>query len=85
MGNESNSIACSKLIEIKGCDEPTTTKQGKQYAVDTSKEPRVIFKDAIGNAREMKFKRNCTITLTQEKIFYNRDDVEIKPATITQT
>ncbi len=80
---ESNSIACSKLIDIRGCEQPKTTKQGKQYTVDTAKDPRILFKDAIGNAREMKFKRNCTFTITQEKIFYNRDDVEIKPATIT--
>ncbi|HJU14423.1 MAG TPA: hypothetical protein VJ792_08220 [Candidatus Nitrosotalea sp.] len=60
-----------------------TTKQGKQYIVDTSKEPRIIFKDSNGNAREMKFKRNCTVTITHEKILYNRDDVEIKPAVLT--
>lgn len=82
-GTESNSIACSKLIDVRGFQEPKATKQGRQYAVDTAKEPRILFKDAIGNAREMKFKRNCTITITQEKIFYNREDVEIKPATIT--
>lgn len=80
---ESNSIACSKLIEVKGCQESATTKQGKQYIIDTSKEPRIIFKDAVGNAREMKFKRNSTITITPEKILYNRDDVEIKPAALT--
>ncbi len=81
-GNESNSIGCSKLIDIKGCEGPKTTKQGRQYVIDTSNEPKVTFKDSIGNAREMKFKRNCTITITQEKILYNREDVEIKPATI---
>lgn len=81
--SESNSIACSKLIDIKGCDAPKVTKQGKQYAVDASKEPKVIFKDAVGNAREMKFKRNCTFTITQEKILYNREDVEIKPFALT--
>lgn len=83
-GMESNSIACSKLIEVKGCSEAKMTKFGKQYVVETAKEPRVVFKDAVGNAREMKFKRNCTITITHEKILYNRDDVEIKPATLTQ-
>ncbi|MDE1830408.1 MAG: hypothetical protein KGI25_08805 [Thaumarchaeota archaeon] len=82
-GTESNSVGCSKLIEIKGCAEPKMTKQGKQYVVDTSKEPKIIFKDAIGNAREMKFKRNCTVTITHEKILYNREDVEIKPVTLT--
>lgn len=81
-GTESNSIACSRLIDLKDCGDPKTTKQGKQYAVDTSKEPRVLFKDGIGNGREMRFKHNCTITITHEKILYNRDDVEIKPATI---
>ncbi len=83
-GLESNSIACSMLIEVKGCQDPKLTKLGKQYAVDTTKEPRIIFKDAIGNAREMKFKRNCTVTITHEKILYNRDDVEIKPASLAQ-
>ena len=82
-GTESNSIACAKLIDLKGCQESVTTKQGKQYIVDTSKEPRIIFKDSNGNAREMKFKRNCTVTITHEKILYNRDDVEIKPAVLT--
>ena len=81
-GTESNSIGCSKLIDVKGCQEPRTTKQGKQYLVDASKDPRILFKDAIGNGREMKFKRNCTITITNEKILYNREDVEIKPAVI---
>lgn len=80
---ESNSIGCSKLIDVKDCQEPKTTKQGKQYSIDVIKEPRILFKDTVGNGREMKFKRNCTITITNEKIFYNRDDVEIKPASIT--
>ena len=80
---ESNSVGCSKLIDIKGLDAPKVTKTGKQYTVDTSKEPKIIFKDAIGNGREMKFKRNSTVTITNEKILYNRDDVEIKPFTVT--
>ncbi len=81
--SESNSIGCSKLINVKDCQESKATKQGKQYSIDVTKEPRILFKDTIGNGREMKFKRNCTITITPEKIFYNRDDVEIKPAVIT--
>lgn len=80
---ESNSIACAKLIDIKGCDEPKVTKQGKQYAADTSKDPKIIFKDSNGNAREMRFKKNSTFTITSEKILYNREDVEIKPFALT--
>ena len=82
---ESNSIGCSKLIEVTGCQESKSTKLGKQYVVDAGKGPRIIFKDSVGNAREMKFKRNCTVTITHEKILYNREDVEIKPATPPQT
>ena len=82
-GNESNSIACSKLIELRGCQESMMTKKGKHYIVDTAKDPRVLFKDGIGNGREMRFRRNSTITITSEKILYNREDVEIKPATLT--
>lgn len=82
MSSESNSIGCSKLIDIRDCQGPKETKQGKQYLVDVAKEPRILFKDAIGNGREMKFKRNCTVTITSERILYNREDVEIKPATI---
>lgn len=81
--NESNSVGCSKLIDVRGCKAPNTTKQGKQYSIDINDDPRVLFKDTIGNGREMKFKRNCTITISPEKIYYNRDDVEIKPASIT--
>jgi hypothetical protein len=80
MSTESNSIACSLLIEIKGCTELTRMKQGIQYAVDFNSDPRILFKDANGNKREMKFKQNCTVTITGEKIFYNRDAVTIKPA-----
>lgn len=80
---ESNSIACSKLIEVKGCGEPKVTKQGKQYEIDTTKEPKVVFKDSNGNAREMRFKKNSTFTITQEKILYSREDVEIKPFALT--
>jgi len=83
MSSESNSVGCSKLIDIKDCQGPKSTKQGNQYLVDVAKEPRILFKDSIGNGREMKFKRNCTVTITPEKILYNRDDVEIKPAVIT--
>lgn len=81
--NESNSVGCSKLIDVRGCKEPSTTKQGKQYSIDINDDPRVLFKDAVGNVKEMKFKQNCTITISPEKIFYNRDNVEIKPASIT--
>ncbi|MDE1727228.1 MAG: hypothetical protein KGH89_08220 [Thaumarchaeota archaeon] len=81
--SESNSVGCSKLIDVRGCQESKPTKQGKHYSVDINNDPRVLFKDTIGNGREMKFKRNSTITITSEKIFYNRDDVEIKPASIT--
>ena len=82
LGTETNSIGCSKLIDMKGCKEPKITKQGKQYDLDISMEPKIIFKDSIGNAREMRFRRNCTITITHEKILYNREDVEIKPAVL---
>lgn len=79
---ESNSIGCAQLIDIKGCQESKKDKQkGTQYVIDINNEPSVLFKDAIGNKREMKFKRNCTITITNEKILYNREDVEIKAAT----
>jgi fibrillarin-like rRNA methylase len=76
--SESNSIACSLLIDMKGCQEIKKTKQGTQYSIDPTKEPSVIFKDSVGNKKEMKFKQNCTITITHEKILYNRDDVIIK-------
>jgi len=76
--SESNSIACSLLIDMKGCQEIKKTKQGTQYSIDPTKEPSIIFKDSVGNKKEMKFKQNCTITITHEKILYNRDDVIIK-------
>jgi hypothetical protein len=79
-GTESNSVGCSKLIDVKGCREIKASNKGKHYTVDVSKEPRILFVDAIGNGREMKFKRNSTVTITHEKILYNREDVEIKPA-----
>lgn len=82
MSAESNSIACAKLIDLKGLSEPRATRQGKQYTVDAAKEPSVLFKDSNGNVREMRFKRNCTFTVTQEKIFYSREDVEIRPGVI---
>lgn len=82
MSGESNSIACAKLLDMKNLQEPRTTKLGKQYTVDASKDPSVLFKDSNGNIREMRFKRNCTFTITIEKIFYNRDDVEIKPGVL---
>jgi hypothetical protein len=76
--SESNSIACSLLIELKGCKELHKLKQGTQYSVDLNNEPHILFKDAVGNKKEMKFKQNCTVTITNEKILYNRDDVIIK-------
>lgn len=82
-GTESNSVGCSKLLDVKGCREIKASEKGKHYSVDVSQEPRILFVDAIGNGREMKFKRNSTVTITHEKILYNRDDVEIKPASKT--
>lgn len=76
--SESNSIACSLLIDLKGCQELKKLKTGTQYSIDLSNEPSIIFKDSVGNKKEMKFKQNCTITITSEKILYNRDDVTIK-------
>jgi hypothetical protein len=77
--SESNSIGCSLLIDLKGCQELKKIKQGiTQYFVDLSKEPSILFKDSVGTKKEMKFKRNCTVTITTEKILYNRDDVTIK-------
>ena len=76
--SESNSIACSLLIDLKGCQEVKKLKQGTQYSVDLTKEPSIVFKDSVGNKKEMKFKQNCTVTITNEKILYNRDDVIIK-------
>ncbi len=76
--SESNSVACSLLINIQGCQELKKLKQGTQYKIDVVQEPSVIFKDSVGNKKEMKFKQNCTITITHEKILYNRDDVIIK-------
>ena len=75
---ESNSIACSLLIDLKGCQELKKIKQGSQYSVKLINEPVIIFKDSIGNKKEMKFKRDCTVTITNEKILYNREDVSIK-------
>lgn len=76
--SESNSIACSLLIDLKGCHELKKLKQGTQYSIDLNSEPCITFKDSVGNKKEMKFKRNCTVTITHEKILYNRDDVTIK-------
>jgi hypothetical protein len=76
--SESNSIACSLLINLKGCQELHKLKNGTQYLIDTLNDPSVIFKDSVGNKKEMKFKRNCTITITSDKILYNRDDVILK-------
>ena len=77
-GSESNSIACSLLINLKGCKELQKLKNGTQYAVDFASDPSITFKDSVGNKKEMKFKQNCTVTITNEKILYNRDDVIIK-------
>ena len=76
--SESNSIACSLLIDLKGCKELQKVKNGTQYKVDFANDPSITFKDSVGNKKEMKFKKNCTITITNEKILYNRDDVVIK-------
>ena len=76
--SESNSIACSLLINLKGCKELQKVKNGTQYTVDFASDPSITFKDAVGNKKEMKFNKNCTITITHEKILYNRDDVVIK-------
>ncbi|MGI0018211.1 MAG: hypothetical protein ACREA1_05840 [Nitrosotalea sp.] len=76
--SESNSIACSLLIDLKGCQELKKLKQGIQYSIDLTQEPSIVFKDSVGNKKEMKFKQNCTVTITPEKILYNRDDVIIK-------
>ena len=76
--SESNSIACSLLIDLKGCRELKKLKNGIQYSIDISNDPGIVFKDSVGNKKEMKFKQNCTITITSEKILYNRDEVTIK-------
>lgn len=76
--SESNSIACSLLVELKGCLELKKLKNGTQYSIDISNDPGIMFKDSVGNKKEMKFKKNCTVTVTHEKILYNRDDVTIK-------
>ena len=76
--SESNSNGCSLLIDLKGCPELKKLKNGTQYLVDVVNDPSIIFKDSVGNKKEMKFKKNCTVTITLEKILYNRDDVTIK-------
>jgi hypothetical protein len=76
--SESNSIACSLLIDLKGCSESKKLKNGTQYAIDIGNDPSITFKDSVGNKKEMKFKKNCTVTITLEKILYNRDDVILK-------
>jgi hypothetical protein len=76
--SESNSIGCSLLIDLKGCPELKKLKNGTQYSVDVTNDPCIIFKDSVGNKKEMKFKKNCTVTITLEKILYNREDVTIK-------
>ncbi|MGB9124226.1 MAG: hypothetical protein WA833_07660 [Nitrosotalea sp.] len=76
--SESNSIACSLLIDLKGCSESKKLKNGTQYTIDIENDPSITFKDSVGNKKEMKFKKNCTVTITLEKILYNRDDVMIK-------
>ena len=75
---EANSIACSLLINLKGCQELKKLKQGTQYQINLTNEPSIIFKDSVGNKKEMKVRQNCTVTITPEKILYNRDDVTIK-------
>ncbi len=77
---ESNSVACSQLIELQGCKEIQTTKKGRQYLIDMTSSPKIIFRDGSSTKRQMLFKQNCTVTITPERIFYNRDNVEIKPA-----
>lgn len=76
--SESNSIACSLLIDLQRCTESKKLKNGTQYLIDIANDPSITFKDSVGNKKEMKFKKNCTITITPEKILYNRDDVSIK-------
>ncbi len=76
--SESNSIACSLLINLKGCRELKKLKNGIQYYVDLANDPGIVFKDSVGNKKEMRFNRNCTITITNDKILYNRDEVSIK-------
>lgn len=76
--SESNSIACSLLINLKGCKELHKVKNGIQYTVDFASDPSITFKDAVGNKKEMKFNKNCTVTITSDKILYNRDDVVLK-------
>jgi hypothetical protein len=76
--SESNSIACSVLVELRGCPELKKLKNGMKYSIDVVNDPIIIFKDSVGNKKEMKFKKNCTVTITHEKILYNRDDVIIK-------
>ncbi|MGI0006684.1 MAG: hypothetical protein ACREAR_01660 [Nitrosotalea sp.] len=76
--SESNSVAFSLIINMQGCLELKKLKLGTQYKIDLSNEPSITFKDSVGNKKEMKFKQNCTITITHEKILYNRDDVIMK-------
>lgn len=76
--SESNSIGCSLLIDLKGCPESKKLRNGTQYLINIVNDPSIIFKDSVGNKKEMKFKKNCTVTITLEKILYNRDDVTIK-------
>jgi hypothetical protein len=76
--SESNSIGCSLLIDLKGCPELKKLKNGTQYVIDIVNDPSIVFKDSVGNKKEMKFKKNCTITITLEKILYNREDVIMK-------
>jgi hypothetical protein len=66
------------LINLKGCKELQKVKNGTQYSIDFASDPSITFKDAVGNKKEMKFKKNCTVTITHEKILYNREDVVIK-------
>ena len=76
--SESNSIACSLLINLKGCKELQKIKNGTRYTVDFTSDPSITFKDSVGNKKEMKFNKNCTVTITNDKILYNREDVVIK-------
>ncbi len=76
--SESNSVGCSLLIDLKGCPESKKLKNGTQYVVDITNDPYILFKDSVGNKKEMKFKKNCTVTITLEKILYNREDVTMK-------
>ena len=71
-------VEYTELVDIQGCEELKIDNAGAQYVVNTINQPKVIYNDEDGKRNVMKFKRNCTITVTNRRIFYTPDATEIQ-------